>query len=198
MMKTLNFFLAICLSVLTFTATAQVTGNPEIQQRLDRFIELTNQKNWNEAFDILYPKMFTSISKQELVDIMNSEETNGITLQLANRRITAFSSPFEDGGETFVRVSFTADQTVAIKSGGMYDYPKSITGMEQQFKQTYGDNNVKWNEEQKTFTILAHKSMIAVRQEGKDWYLVEINPEQPELMESLFSEAVLNALVRVE
>lgn len=196
-MKFVQFFFVLLMALFSMPAVAQVTGNPEIQQRLDKYIELTNQQNWDAAFDILYPKMFTNVSKQELVDIMNSEESNGLSLQLSNRRITAFSAPFEDGGETFVRVSYTADQTITIKPGGMYDYPKSIMGMEQQFKQTYGENNVKWNADEKKFTILADKAIIAVQPEGKDWYLVEVNPEQKELMESLFSEAVLNALVRV-
>ena len=189
---------AVVAFAFSFSLTAQVTGNPEIQKKLDTYIELSNQKKWNEAFDILYPKMFTTVGKQELVDIMKGEEANGLSLQLDNRRITAFSAPFEENNETFVRISYTVDMTVGIARGSNYDYPKPIQGMQQQFEATYGENAVKWDAEAKQFKILANKAMMAVKPAGKDWYLVEINMDQPQLMESLFSESVMKALVRVE
>ncbi|MEO5906577.1 MAG: hypothetical protein ABIQ11_07615 [Saprospiraceae bacterium] len=182
----------------SFSLNAQVTGNPEIQKRLDSYIELTNQKKWSEAFDLLYPKMFTKVGKQELVDMMQTEDENGLSLRLDNRRITAFSAPFEENSETFVRIGYTVDMTVEIARGSIYDYTKPIQGMQQQFTSTYGENAVKWDAEAKQFKIIANKAMMAIKPAGKDWYLVEINTDQPQLMESLFSEAVLKALVRVE
>jgi len=197
-MNITKLLFAVVALIASFSLNAQVTGNPEIQKKLDTYIELTNQKKWSEAFDLLYPKMFTTVGKQELVDMMETEEANGLSLHLANRRITAFSAPFEENNETFVRISYTVDMTVGIASGSIYDYTKPIQGMQQQFAATYGENAVKWDAEAKQFKILANKAMMAVKPAGKDWYLIEINTDQPQLMESLFSEAVRKALVNVE
>ncbi len=193
--KILFFALAF---VVVSSLNAQVTGNPEIQKKLDSYIELTNQKKYSEAFDLLYPKMFTNVSKQELIDVVKTEDDNGLSIQLKNRRINAFTEPFIDGTETFVRISYSVEMLVDITPGGLYDYPKSIIGIQQQFEDTYQKNNVKWDADKKQYTILADKSMMAVQPENKEWYLVEINQDQPQLMESLFSEAVMKALVRVE
>ncbi len=197
-MNITKLLFAVGALIASLSLTAQVTGNPEIQKKLDTYIELTNQKNWNEAFDLLYPKMFTTVGKQELVDLMKTEDENGLSLKLENRRITAFSAPFEENNETFVRISYTIDMTVEIARGSIYDYTKPIQGMQQQFASTYGEKAVKWDADAKQFKITADKSMMAIQPAGKDWYLVEINMDQKELMKSLFSEAVMDALVIVE
>ncbi|MDQ3016120.1 MAG: hypothetical protein M3R25_05300 [Bacteroidota bacterium] len=198
MMNTVKLFFT-ALTVLLFTSiNAQVTGNPEIQKKLDSYIEFTNQKKYSEAFDILYPKMFSKVSKQELIDVVKTEQDNGLSVQLKNRRITSFTEPIKEGNETFVRVSYSVDMLVDVTPGGLYDYPKSILGMQQQFESVYHQPNVKWDPNTKQFTILAQKAVMAIQADNKEWYLVEINQDQPALMEALFSEAVMKALVRVE
>ena len=197
-MNTVKILFSALAFVVVTSLNAQVTGNPEIQKKLDTYIELTNQKKYSEAFDLLYPKMFTNVSKQELINVVKTEEDNGLSIQLKNRRITAFTEPFQDGNETFVRISYSVDMMVDVAPGGIYDHPKAILGMQQQFENIYQKQNVKWDETAKQYTILAHKAMMAVQQDNKEWYLVEINQDQPQLMESLFSEAVMKALVRVE
>jgi hypothetical protein len=123
---------------------------------------------------------------------------NGLSLQVANRQITNYSSPFQEGNETFVRINYTADMTVDVIEGGMFDSPKATTAILQQFQATYGEPNVVWNDIKKQYTIKADKAMMAIKGNEGDWYLVEINPDQMELMKSLFSEPVVNALVKVQ
>jgi len=197
-MKILKSLFIIAISLLAFNSKAQVAQNPEIQSRLDAFIDLTNQKNYNYAFDLMYPKMFDLVSKQDLIDLMTSMNTDGLTLQITNRRNTSFSAPFRDGNENFVRVNFTADIEVQIMPGSDYDYPKPAMGMLQQFQTTYGEKNVNYDQEAKRYTIVADKAMMAVQQDGGDWHLVEINLDQMDLMKALFSEPVMKTLVMVE
>lgn len=197
-MNTLKLLFTLSTLVITLTANAQLTGNPEIQKRLDSFIELTNQKKYNEAFDLMYPKMFNRVAKQELVNLMTSMNNDGLSVNVSNRRITSFSSPFSEGNETFVRIQYSADMAIDMAKGSLYDSPKASQAIMQQFETTYGTSNVKWDADTKRYTILAHKAMMAIQQDGKDWYLVEINTDEMDLMKSLFSEAVMDALVLVE
>lgn len=186
------FFITACM------VQAQVTGNPEIQKKLDAFIELTNEKKYDEAFDLMYPKMFKQVGKQELVNLMESMDNDGLSLTVTNRRITSFSTPFVEGNEKFVRIQYTADMSMKVKEGGMYDSPKASQAMMQQFETTYNKENVRWNPDKKEYMIHTKKAMMAIQEDGKDWYLVEINTDQMELMRSLFSDAVIAALITVE
>ena len=193
-----RILLPLLVCVLAISANAQLNLNPAIQGRLDAFIELTNQQKYNEAFDIMYPKMFEQVRKEDLIDLMTSMNNEGLTLQVLNHKITSSSLPLVDGHETFVRMDYSANMTITIKEGTMYDSEKAAIGMKQQFESVYGAENVKWNPENKTYTILVDKAMMAVQSDGGDWYLAEINADQTDLMKSLFPEAVLKALVNVE
>lgn len=183
----------LCLFILGLNA--QSADQAEIRQKLDKFIELTNLKNYSEAFDMLYPKMFVTVGKQELIDLVNNEEKNGLSMILQNHKITGFSAPVVEGNETFVKVDYEAELLVNIAPGTMFDYPKAMIAMQQQFEQSYGVSNVKLDEDAKQFSIKANKSTMAIRPQGEGWYLAEINHDQPALMESLFPASVMKALV---
>lgn len=197
-MKVLRFFILTMVVLASNAAKSQALINPAIEETLNRFITYSNQQDWDKAFDLLYPKLFTKVPKQDLLDIMKSTEADGMNLQMANTRITSTSVPVTEGDETFVRVQYVSDLTVTIQQGGKYDYPKSIQAMDEQFKIIYGTNNVKWDDAAKQYKIVANKSMMAIQAKQGDWKLVEVNMDQPELMESLFPASVMETLVRVD
>lgn len=197
-MKVTRIFIMTLVMLASFTAKSQAVINPGIEETLIRFITYSNQHDWDKAFDLLYPKMFAQVPKQDLVDIMKSSEADGMNLQMADTRITSTSVPVIEGEETFVKVQYVSNLSVTIAKGGKYDYPKSIQAMDEQFKIIYGPNNVKWDEASRQFKILANRSIMAIQSKQGDWKLVEINMDQPELMESLFPASVMQTLIRVD
>jgi len=197
-MSVKKFLFVFSTVLFSFALKGQASINPAIQAKLDAFIQYSNNQEWDKAFDLLYPKLFTKVAKQDLVDIMVGMETDGLTLQMSNTKITSTSVPVQEGNETFVKVNYVADLMVNIKPGGLYDSQKSMMAIDEQFKATYGVENVKLDQDRKQYKIKASKSMMAV-QTGKDeWKLVEINMDQPELMAYLFSPNVMESLVRGE
>lgn len=197
-MKVTRFFILTLVVLASYAAKGQAVINPAIEETLNQFITYSNQHDWDKAFDLLYPKLFTKVPKQDLLDIMKSTEADGLNLQMTNTRITPTSVPVLDGEETFVKVQYISDLSVTIQPGGKYDYPKSIQAMDEQFKIIYGPNNVKWDDSAKQYKIIANKSMMAIQSKQGDWKLVEINMDQPELMESLFPGSVMQTLIRVD
>lgn len=196
-MNTLKLFFILCMVLFTSVIRGQATINPGIKSTLDAFIAYSNSQDWDKAFDLLYPKLFTKVSKQELVDLMGGQEAEGMILKMQNTRITSTSVPVVEGSETFVRVEYVADMEADIIPGGMYDYPKSITALDEQFRAVYGSSNVKWNADGKEFQIIVRKAIIAVENGKDNWTIVEINMDQPALMEYLFSPTIMDALVRI-
>jgi hypothetical protein len=192
-----NFILFFCFFAGAASVAGQVPVDPAIKVKFDSFIDYSNTKQWDKAFNLIYPKLFTRVPKQDLVDMMQRSEV-GMTLQLKNTRIIASSSPVQEGNETFVRLSYESDLVFTIEKGGMYDSPKPIQAISDQFKSAYGPRSVQWDPEGKIYTIHATKNMMAIDSGNGDWKLVEINLEQPELMEFLFSPAIMDELVRVE
>ncbi len=197
-MNTIKIFFVLSAVLFTSALTGQAVVNPAIKNTLDTYIDYSNKQDWNKAFDMLYPKLFSKVSKQELIDLMGGPGSEGLNLQMKNTRITSTSVPVAEGNETFVRVEYESDMEVNIMAAGDYDAPKAIQAMDEQFKTTYGKNNVKWDEGNKQYKIKANKAMMFINTGSDVWKLVEINMEQPQLMESLFSPAIMDALVRLE
>lgn len=197
-MKTISFFLFLSAVLFTTALQGQAVVNPAIKNTLDTYIDYSNKQDWDKAFDMLYPKLFAKVSKQELVDLMGGAGSEGLKLQMKNTRITSTSVPVEEGNETFVRVEYESDMEITIVAGGDYDAPKAIQAMDEQFKNTYGKTNVKWEEGTKQYKIKANKAMMFINIGSDVWKLVEINMDQPELMNSLFSPAIMDALVSIE
>ena len=122
-MKTISFFFILSAVLFTSAVSGQAVVNPAIKNTLDAFIDYSNKQDWDKAFDMLYPKLFTKVSKQELVDLMGGQGSEGLNLQMKNTRITSTSVPVEEGNETFVRVEYESDMEVNIVAGGAYDAP---------------------------------------------------------------------------
>lgn len=176
---------------------AQVAVDPAIQVRFDSFIHYSNLGQWDKAFNLVYPKLFSQVPKAEIVQMMH-EMGQGLDIKMENTKITDASAPVKEGTETFVRISYTSTLVMKIDKGGNYDAPKPIQAIGEQLKSTYGGRSVQWDADQKQYNILATKNMMAVKSDGGEWYLVEINMEQPTLMESLFPENIMEQLVRTE
>lgn len=192
-------FLFVCSAVLfSFALKGQTGVNPAIKAKLDAFIQYSNNQEWDKAFDLLYPKLFTKVAKQDLVDLMAGMEADGLMLTMSNARIVSTSVPVVEGNETFVKVNYKADLLVNIMPMGLYDSNKSMMAIDEQFKATYGVENVQLDQNRKEYHIKATKSMMAIKTGNEDWKLVEINMDQPELMAYLFSPSVMESLVRVE
>jgi len=196
-MITRNFILIFCLFASTASVVGQAPVDPAIQAKFEAFINYSNSKQWDKAFDLIYPKLFTRVPKQDMVSMMQQMEV-GMSLQMENTKITSSSSPVKDGDETFVRLSYVSDMVFTIEKGGMYDAPKAIQAIGDQFKSSFGPRSVQWDANAKIYTIHATKDMMAINPGNGDWKLVEINLEQPELMEFLFSQKIMDELVRAE
>jgi hypothetical protein len=179
------------------TLSAQVVVDPAIQIRFDSFIQYSNLGQWDKAFNLVYPKLFSQVPKSEMVQMMKEME-QGLDIKMENTKITHTSSPMKEGSETFIRLTYSSNLTMQIEKGGVYDAPKPIQAIGDQLKSTFGGRSVQWDADQKQYNILATKNMMAIKSDGGEWYLIEINMEQPTLMESLFPENIMDQLVRTE
>lgn len=197
MMSTRFLFLAISALSSFTTLSGQVHVDPAIQAKLEAFISYSNQNQWEEAYDLVYPKLFAKISKQEIISA-TKEQLTGIELQRTNTEIISASAPMEEGSETFVKLEYKTDLVFHLEPNGMYDSPKATQALDENFKATYGKMNVRWDPDQKSFFIRSRESMMAIHDGDGDWKLVDINPNQPELMAFLFSPSIMEALVRIK
>jgi hypothetical protein len=67
--------------------------------------------------------------------------------------------------------------------------------MQPQFEQEFGKENVKYHEASNSFTIQAHRSMVAIADQKSDnWKYVDVNSPQAKGLKKLIPEKVQEQL----
>ena len=183
-MKNIAFFLLLILSVVSGQVASQAYQD-EITTEVNQFIELSNLGDWDQAFDKMYPKLFESVTKEELVVMMQQMEESGVQIKTNEHEIKSFSNIETVGEEDFVFVKYKAIQTLKMGAEIMDD--ESQRGaMLFNLKSMFGSDSVSFEESEKAFVINAEKSMYAISNKGVGkWYLVENNQEQVDLLNLL-------------
>ena len=128
-----GLLLFLCISI---SAWGQSTLNPAIKTRFDAYIKYFNEQQWAKVFDMSYPKLFNSITKEELINLTIASVQDGLSQKIEDVKITSSSAPVVDGKETFVRFSFDSKMIVKIRNGSVYDEMKPIQSIHEQFNAT--------------------------------------------------------------
>ena len=178
-----KYTLIILLAGFVFnTITAQKDYKQVIGAKIDKFISLSNDKKWNEAFDMMYPKLFESVTKEELINMMAEMDASGVEINIPSHEIKSYSVVAIHENEKFVFVEYQANQTLKL-SEELTANEETRGALMFNLRSSFGTNSVVFDEETKAFNIDANKSLFAIADKNTDnWYLIENNEEQKELL----------------
>ncbi len=187
---TLLFLLLSSIAV----AWAQSDKEAAIRQRLDEYFRATEAKDWNKVVDMVYPKLFNLVEKEDMVQLFADMEGNGMVFQMKDFVVHDISKPVTHEGERFALVGYSAGMNIRFTSAAYRD-SSMVESLRTTFSATYGDENVRYNKEDNSFDIQADKSMFAIAPEGSaEWAFMENNPGQAGLLGALIPETVKEKL----
>ncbi|MCB0606762.1 MAG: hypothetical protein H6562_06555 [Lewinellaceae bacterium] len=183
-----NMFLAAWL-LLPGQAAAQDKTEAAITARLDQFIAATANKDWNGVLDLTYPALFTLASREEMLALFDQMENSGMDIQFKDMKINSISPVFPFDTLLFTQISYSAEMTIGFE-GELYG-DDVLPFLKTSFETTFGKDNVAFNKENKTFRILAEKSLFGVAEkDAGNWYFIENNPEQDVLLQEIIPAEV--------
>ncbi|MCO6480050.1 MAG: hypothetical protein J5I94_25655 [Phaeodactylibacter sp.] len=190
--------LLILLISTAFTTLAQSSDTTAIQQRLDEYFRATEAKDWKKVVDMVYPKLFNLVEKEEMVQLFADMEGNGMAFQMKDFKVHGISEPVAHEGERYALVNYSAAMNIRFTSAAYRD-TNMVENIRANFAATYGEENVHYNKEDNSFDIQAHKAMFAIAPEGsEEWAFMENNPGQEGLLGALIPEAVREKLEEKE
>ena len=165
-----------------------------IQQRLDAYFQATEAKEWGKVVDMVYPKLFTLVKKEDMVQLFADMEGNGMVFQMKDFNVNNISETVAHEGERFALVDYSAGMNIRFTSAAYQD-SSMVSILQASFAATYGEDNVHYKKEDNSFDIQAEKTMFAIAPEGNaDWAFMENNPGQEGLLGALIPEAVRDKL----
>ena len=184
------FLLLACLA----PATWGQSDSTAIQQRLDEYFKATEAKDWNKVVDMVYPKLFTLVAKEDMVQLFADMEGNGMVFQMNNSKVNRISEAVAHEGERFALVDYSAGMNIRFTSAAYRD-SSMVSTLQASFAAAYGNENVRYNQADNSFDIQAEKTMFAIAPAGSgEWAFMENNPGQEGMLGALIPEAVREKL----
>lgn len=177
------------VSALAFNGHSQKQHEKNIENRLNSFIELSNQKKWSEAFDMIYAGLFEVVGKHEIIGMMENMDREGFDMRTKEFEITKYSDLASSDEEDFVLVHYDSKQELKMPTSMMDDPAMRAAIIENMKSNMTGE--VMYDEIAKSFQIELSKSIFAISDKGKeDWFLLENNAEQETIIAMLIPEEV--------
>lgn len=187
-----NFFILSLL--LAFVATpllSQTTSPNTIKDRLDLYFQATKEKRWNDLVELIYPKLFEKVTKEEMIALFEDMEGNGIQLNMEDFNASRISEVMPYETEQFALVDYNAKMIIQFTSQSD-KAPEMVEVFRKSFHATYGEDNVIYHAENNSFELSVKKSMFAIADAAKDnWTFIESDATQNAMLGELIPEAVL-------
>ncbi|MEZ4959825.1 MAG: hypothetical protein R2830_08405 [Saprospiraceae bacterium] len=191
------FFLLLPFLFLFLKTNAQ-TDRDAIRKRVGEYFEATEKKDWKGVMDMIYPKLFSYIGKEDMAQVFKDMESEGMNIEMKNFEAKSISDIVVFGGEKFALLNYDVGMTIFLTSQEFRDSSVQAI-LKTSFETSYGADNIIHNKANYSFDINAFRSMFAVAREGSDeWFFVENDPTQDELTAMLIPEEVRRQLLPME
>ena len=185
------FILSLLFAFIASPLLSQTTSQNTINDRLNLYFQATKEKRWNDLIELIYPKLFEKLTKEEMVTLFEDMEGNGIQLNMEDFNATNISEVLQHGSEQFALVDYNAKMIIQFTSQ-VDRAPEMVEVFRNSFNNTYGENNVVYHAENNSFELQVKKSMFAIADvEKNNWTFIESDATQNAMLGELIPEAVM-------
>lgn len=192
MMKTRSFlFLFVLLSFVTFSKAQSNPDDAAIKKSLTGFVNSIKEKKIEQGVNHIYPKFFTIIPKEQMVQILTMTYNNPfMKIDMSNLRFGNIEKPEKIGNEYFAFAPYFFSLRCNVSS--INDDMKKKIGAA--FTQKYGKNNVKYLANESTYLVHANMRACAVSQDRKSWKFVILEKEYKSQLVKVLPKKILDKI----
>jgi hypothetical protein len=186
-----RIFAITILSLLLSSAFAQKNLKSTFEKDLISYTTAFNNKQWDVVTEMMYPRIFEMLSKDNMIMVMQGMDNMGVKMTTDFKSIDRISDVVKSGNEKYCKIHYYG--IVKVKLSGLMSQGSSL--VQPKFKQEFGKENVKYDEESNSFTIKAHRSMVAIAgKNASNWKYIDINSPQAKGLQNLIPENVKRQL----
>jgi len=189
-MKRIGIIL-IFISLLQTSVFAQNQLKKHFEKDLISYTTAFNNKQWNVVTQMMYPRVFEMMSKDNMVIVLEGIDTMGLKMHTTFQSINKISKLVVSGKEKYCKIYYNG--IVKVKLTGLMSQGSAL--LQPKFEMEFGKENVRYNEESNSFIIKAHRSMIAIANKSTDnWKYIDINSPQAKGLQRIVPIAVQQQL----
>ena len=187
-MKKLLFVLLV--AGLPIISHAQDTS---LVNRVNEMLKLTQLKDLEKVMDYTYPKLFTIVPRETLINAMKSVyETEEFTVELDSVKIHTIFPVFVINDTSYVKVKHTMLMKMMYKEPTTDKESKQF--MVSLMQEKFGEGNVRFDPVANSLNIFMVPDMVGIKTKTSTWTFANLNEDNPTMLNMLFNKQVLDKL----
>ena len=191
--KLILFFPCLLFATLIFS---QAETQESVTQRLNQYFEATKNKDWDTVINLLYPKLFELVPKEDMKQVFVDMEGNGMELNMKSFEILDISAPVAHEGQKYALVNYTGAMNIRFTSQA-HKEPEVINMLKKSFQDGYGEENVSYQQADNSFDLTLQKALFAISPEdNNEWTFIESDMGEDEKLKQLIPESVKVSLLK--
>ncbi len=185
----------LTLLSLVFGVFGKAQEDTSLVNRVNQMLKLTQVKDLEKVMDFTYPKLFTVAPKEALIEVMkNTYETDEYIIELDSVNVVTIFPVFKINDTSYVKIKHTMLMKMKYKEPYDTADKESKGFMVSLMQQRFGEGNVRFDPIANSLNIFMIPAMVGIKTKSTNWTFVNLNEDNPAMLNTLFSKQVLNKL----
>lgn len=190
-----RYLIALYLTILSITGYAQPDSS--LQVRLDSFFRLTHLKDLDRVLDFTYPKLFSIVPRDQMMEVMKSTFDNEeMTMALDSLQVLKYYPMLVTEEGSFMQMDYSMVLRMQFKEAAedSMDNPEKMEQIVSLLSLKYGQGNVRYDTDRKQIVILVKSPLLAIKDRySPQWTFINFKKDE-EITPMLLSKDILDKL----
>src|SRR5258705_1026743 len=185
----------LALLFFVFGIICNAQQDTSLAGRLNEMLKLTQMKDLNKVMDYTYPKLFTIAPREALIEVMRSTyDTDEFIIELDSLKVDTIYPIFKVNDSSYVKVKHTMLMRMKYKEPFDTADKEGKEFMVSQMEQKFGKGNVRFDPITNSLNIFMIPDMVGIKDKSSNWTFINLDEDNPQMLNRLFSKKVLDKL----
>lgn len=193
----IKLFTIILLSAFTFGYAQNYKKN--ITTEFTEYLNTIVNKEFEKSMEYITPEFFDIVPKPQLIKLMHQTFNNPMMeIEIKNPKILEIEDVQIIENKYYALLSYSNQMNIKIKNEedeeeSEEDKKNRINMARMSFEQTFGPDNVYYNEKTEFFEIQSQKDVYGISENGEtDWKFLVIEKKQKFILEKILPKDLTN------
>lgn len=190
----MNKWLIVLAFITSFSLFSQ-DYKQNIEKEFSDYLETIVNKDFEKSVGYILPEFFEIVPKDQMIQIMEQSFNNPeMEISLKDPKILNIEDKQHIEDQYYALLSYS--NTMIIKFIDEEEESQEFTNaIKQSFDQTFGSENVKYNEESGSFEIYSVKKVCAISEDGKSaWKFLVLEKNQKEILKRILPQSIIEKI----
>lgn len=181
---------------LAFGIVCHAQKDTSLVNRINAILKFTKAKEYDRIMDYTYSRLFDIVPKEVLIESMKeSFDTDEFSIELDSMKIDTIYPIFMITDTSYVVAKHT--MLMRMKYTEPFDTAntESTQMMVGLMESKFGEGNVRFDQVANSLNILLKPAIVGIKEKSSGlWTFVNLNEDNPAMLEMLFSNPVIKKL----